>query len=432
MVGSKVAIWYNLAILLPLSIFVVMHKLGARSVIRPTARGHVGSFRRTLHVHLTRGDLATAECDALVTSANDALVGNQSPTYWRFISRVNIDGAIRKLAGPQLEEACLAMPARDPASIAPGVRRDITRWTSQVKRGTSAILRCPAGECVSTPAFGDVRASHIIHAVAPDSEFGYEGQYTGGNRDAELSGVQGKRRYASDLPQFTPPDEVLLSTYVSVMSEAERLGAENVVCPALGTGVKGWKPAISAAFGLEAAARHVAASGAGGAAGAGGAGGGAAAEDGAPKLDGAASAMRELTFVIGGTKNWADPIWKVWVRTARSLLGPPLGVSEGDDPMAKASAAGAKLTWDLSPFVVGSSAERRLGANTAAAAAAAAGGGGRGGGGGGGGHVLELGVLPEFEEMYRNRARGYSGMEEALTPEQEIAAQKRRVVGPGG
>ena len=268
-----------------------------RSVNRP--RGLIGA-RRALHIHLTRGDLATAKCDALVTSANDALVGNQSPTYWRFISRVNADGAIRKLAGPQLEEACLAMPARDPASITPGVRRDITRWTSQVKRGTSAVLRCPAGECVSTPAFGDVRAAHIIHAVAPDSEFGYEGQYTGGNIDAELSGVEGKQRYASDLPHFTPPDEVLLSTYVSVLSEAERLGAADVVCPALGTGVKGWKPAISAAFGLEAAARHVASAGASG-----------SASGSAAACDSASAALRELTFVIGGTKNWADPIWKV-------------------------------------------------------------------------------------------------------------------------
>ena len=81
-------------------------------------------------------------------------------------------------------------------------------------------------------------------------------------------------------------------------------------------------------------------------------------------------------------------------------------------------ADGAKLTWDLASLVGGSSEERRLGASAAAAAA--------------GGHVLELGVLAEFEEMYRNRARGYSGMEEALTPEQEIAAQRRRVAGPGG
>jgi O-acetyl-ADP-ribose deacetylase (regulator of RNase III) len=119
---------------------------------------------------LRRGDLATSSAGALVTSANDSLVGNLSPTYWRFISRLNVDGSIRKLGGDDLERACLEI---EPVS-SKNVRRDITRWTSGVKKGASACVRCPAGSAISTVATGALQADHVIHAVAPDSEFGYE------------------------------------------------------------------------------------------------------------------------------------------------------------------------------------------------------------------------------------------------------------------
>ena len=135
-----------------------------------------------------------SSCDetaaALVTSANDSLVGNTQPTYWRFISRVNADGAVRRAAGPELEAACLQIePLSEAAASRLNLRRDITRWTSGVKHGTSAVVRCPAGSAVTTPAFGALRADHVIHAVAPDSEFGYEGMYTGGLLDQTISGA---------------------------------------------------------------------------------------------------------------------------------------------------------------------------------------------------------------------------------------------------
>jgi hypothetical protein len=48
---------------------------------------------------------------------------------------------------------------------------------------------------------------------------------------------------------------VLRAAYRSAFKAAADL--ECVACPALGAGVKGWDPAVTAAFGLEAAARAV-------------------------------------------------------------------------------------------------------------------------------------------------------------------------------
>ena len=164
---------------------------------------------RTLKLSLRRGDLATFAASCIVTSANDSLVGTLQPTYWRFIARHSVDGKLREAAGPELDEACLQIQA----SHRIGIRRDITRWTGGVKHGASAPVRytaanpaeaipapclsqkpkpkpsprpspslspranqvrCAAGSAVSTPAFGRLRADHVVHAVAPDSEFGYE------------------------------------------------------------------------------------------------------------------------------------------------------------------------------------------------------------------------------------------------------------------
>ena len=38
--------------------------------------------------------------NAIVTSANDALCGNDQPLYWRFTNQRNVGGAVRKIAGP--------------------------------------------------------------------------------------------------------------------------------------------------------------------------------------------------------------------------------------------------------------------------------------------------------------------------------------------
>ncbi|KAJ1445936.1 hypothetical protein M885DRAFT_625720 [Pelagophyceae sp. CCMP2097] len=242
-------------------------------------------------LRLIRGDIAKQSAAAIVTSANDALVGNAQPLYWRFASRKNVDGAVRAAAGPRLAAVCLDFPALTDAAAAGGAdapARDISRWEATAKHGSSWTLRCAPGDAVVTGAFA-LDADHVIHAVAPDSEFGYEGPFQG------LPGERG----VDVRPWSNPPLQRLEAAYATVLARAAECGAASVACPSLGAGVKGWKPAISAAIGLSAVA---------------------------------ASSTRPAHFdvVLG-----SDDAWVAWKRVAEQLLGPPQ-----DD-----------WTWDLPPGV---------------------------------------------------------------------------------
>ena len=117
---------------------------------------------------------------------------------------------------------CLALPIQEEG------KRDLVRWTRAVKVGESSVVRCPTGSAVKTTA-GSLEADYIIHAVAPDVELTY-GRY----RSSE------------------GPEDLLQSAYRSAFKAAGDVDC--VACPALGAGVKGWDPAVTAAFGLEAAA----------------------------------------------------------------------------------------------------------------------------------------------------------------------------------
>ena len=215
-----------------------------------------------MRIALRRGRLERQRASALITSANDSLVGNLQPDYWRFEGGINVDGALRAAAGPDLTDACLALPALDTEG-----KRDLVRWTRAVKVHESAVVRCPTGSAVKTTA-GSLEADAIIHAVAPDVELTF-GRY------------QGKKG---------APEDLLRSAYRASFKAAS--GLECVACPALGAGVKGWDPAVTAAFGLEAAARAVR-------------------DNDAP---------RSIEFVLG------DDAFAAWARVAATLLGP------GDGP----------------------------------------------------------------------------------------------------
>ena len=81
-------------------------------------------------ITLIRGDITTAEVDAIVNAANPQMLGGGG-----------VDGAIHRAAGPALLEACKQVPAEN------GVR-------------------CPTGEARITPA-GNLRANYVIHTVGP-------------------------------------------------------------------------------------------------------------------------------------------------------------------------------------------------------------------------------------------------------------------------
>jgi len=344
-----------------------------------------GSLHRSV-VRLRRGDLANSAAACLVTPANDALVGNLNPLYWRFISRVSVDAAVRKLGGEELEAACEAIA---PVSVTHGIRRDITRWTTGCKEGPSAVVRCPAGSALCTPAFGRLQADHVVHAVAPDSEFGYEGLYTGNARDVAASGVQHhstaasvERRHSS-WQQFSPPDDLLFSAYRSAFSEAARVGASTVACPALGSGVKGWRHSISAALALEAFAQHATHSG--------------------------GARISSIDFVIGGFAPIADKAWSSWTRVARELLGAPPGL-ESAQAYREASGQG-ELVWEMFSNGKAATRDRRAAEGEELVLP---------------GMLLPLLEVMDVREMLRNRKNGYCGTEIPLTPEQELRAVSRR------
>ena len=211
-----------------------------------------------MRIALRRGRLEHQRASALITSANDSLVGNLQPEYWRFEGGINVDGALRAQAGPDLIDACLALPAIENTEG----KRDLVRWTRAVKVGESSVVRCPTGSAVRTTA-GALDADFVGHAVAPDVELTY-GRY----RSSE------------------GPEDLLRAAYRAAFKAAGDV--ECVACPALGAGVKGWDPAVTAAFGLEAAASAALAN----------------------------EAPRSIDFVVD------DVAFASWSRVAETLLGP--------------------------------------------------------------------------------------------------------------
>jgi O-acetyl-ADP-ribose deacetylase (regulator of RNase III) len=87
-------------------------------------------------IQVVLGDITTQDVDALVTAANESLLGGGG-----------VDGAIHRAAGPRLAQA------------------------------GSRIAPCPEGEAMATPAFDlDPPVRHIIHTVGPVWEGGEYGE----------------------------------------------------------------------------------------------------------------------------------------------------------------------------------------------------------------------------------------------------------------
>jgi O-acetyl-ADP-ribose deacetylase len=91
-------------------------------------------------IDIVRGDITTLAVDAIVNAANERMLGGGG-----------VDGAIHRAAGPQLLEACRAVP-----EVRPGVR-------------------CPTGEARLTPGFR-LPARYVIHTVGPVWRGGTHGE----------------------------------------------------------------------------------------------------------------------------------------------------------------------------------------------------------------------------------------------------------------
>ncbi len=120
---------------------------------------------------IVHGDITRMEVDAIVNAANEWMLGGGG-----------VDGAIHAAAGPELLEACRAIP--------------------QVRPG----IRCPVGEARITPAFR-LSSKHIIHTVGP--------RWRGGaHQEAEL----------------------LASCYKACLALAREYQLQSIAFPAISTG----------------------------------------------------------------------------------------------------------------------------------------------------------------------------------------------------
>ncbi|HTX03004.1 MAG TPA: O-acetyl-ADP-ribose deacetylase [Candidatus Acidoferrales bacterium] len=120
-------------------------------------------------IEVVVGDITRIPIDAIVNAANERLRGGGG-----------VDGAIHRVAGPELLEAC------------------------------RSFGNCPTGEVRVTPAF-QLPARHVIHAVGPI--------WSGGAHDE---------------------DRLLASAYRNALEAARELGAISIAFPAISTGVYGF------------------------------------------------------------------------------------------------------------------------------------------------------------------------------------------------
>ena len=132
------------------------------------------------YVELIQGDITRQQVDAIVNAANNGLRGGGG-----------VDGAIHRVAGPELDEAC---------------RR---------------IGWCPTGEARITPGFR-LPATWIIHTVGPVWQ---------GGRDDE--------------------DRLLASCYRSSMKLADQHGVRSIAFPSISTGVYGFPVKRAAEIALD-------------------------------------------------------------------------------------------------------------------------------------------------------------------------------------
>ena len=137
-----------------------------------------------------RGDITERTVDAIVNAANERMLGGGG-----------VDGAIHRAAGPELYEACKAVPE---------VRPDV---------------RCPTGEARITPGFR-LPARWVIHAVGPVY------------RDA-----------ATSAP-------LLASTYRSSLALANERALSSIAFPAISCGVFGYPLDEAARIAIDTCREH--------------------------------------------------------------------------------------------------------------------------------------------------------------------------------
>ena len=132
-------------------------------------------------IEVLETDITTLAVDAIVNAANETLLGGGG-----------VDGAIHRAAGPELLDACRALP-----QVRPGVR-------------------CPTGEARITGGYR-LPAHHVIHTVGPVWRGGASGEA-----------------------------ELLASCYRQSLRLAMEHDIASIAFPAIRCGVYGYPPALAA------------------------------------------------------------------------------------------------------------------------------------------------------------------------------------------
>jgi O-acetyl-ADP-ribose deacetylase (regulator of RNase III) len=139
-----------------------------------------------MRIEVVVADITTLSVDAIVNAANERLLGGGG-----------VDGAIHRAAGPELLEACRALPI-----VRPGVR-------------------CPTGQARLTTA-GLLPAAHVIHTVGP--------VWLGGDNDEA---------------------ELLVACYQASLELARTHVLRTIAFPAISCGIFGFPPGYAVPLAVD-------------------------------------------------------------------------------------------------------------------------------------------------------------------------------------
>jgi O-acetyl-ADP-ribose deacetylase (regulator of RNase III) len=156
-----------------------------------------------MRVRLLKGCLvARSTSAAVVTSANPYLVGEANTNYWQFAGRSSADGVVRHAAGRVV---------LDELELLPGL-----------PLGLGQVATTRGGELSDT----------LVHVCAPD------------------------RLYGGTTPDGTTGVELLTGCFTGALRAAEAANACSIAMPAIGCGVRGWPPSLSAKIALASLIEH--------------------------------------------------------------------------------------------------------------------------------------------------------------------------------